>query len=188
MYPYDSDPSYEVFAGEAARPLTMLGEAAATADAAETEEVAVASMRMPGHGPGHGHGHGSGHGPGHGSGQHLPGVVPPWIPPSGPGQRPPGVVPPGSQFPGHGHRQPPGSPPPFIPQESAAFRSLDARAISRCMHSFTYIWLISGHGFWMFPTFVGPRSVAGYRWGRFGWIYTGFDLRAVRSFTCSGRF
>ncbi|MCL2851552.1 MAG: hypothetical protein FWE20_00755 [Defluviitaleaceae bacterium] len=212
MYPYDSDPSYEVFVKNAALPPGREEVEASEVDgagnqsrrllafSAEQEDDAFSGdqedefdagqegvfaaehgrhgdrgrrggrghdrghRRPPRPGGGHGHdrppGHGGGHGhggdPGHGGGG------------------------------GHGHRRPSGAPPSFIPSESASFRAVDSRAISRCLNSFTYVWLMFGHGFWMFPTFVGPRSIAGYRWGRFGWTYTGFDLRAIKSFTCSG--
>ena len=86
---------------------------------------------------------------------------------------------------GQRHRQPFGAPPSYTPHETGSLHAVDPRAIMRCVNSFTYVWLMHGRGFWMYPTFVGPRSVAGYRWGRFGWTYTGFDIRAVKSFTCS---
>ena len=76
------------------------------------------------------------------------------------------------------------NPPTTIPREVGAMRSVDSRAIERCMFTNTYVWLKFGDGFWMYITFVGPRSVAGYRWTRFGWTYTGFDINAIRAFSC----
>lgn len=54
----------------------------------------------------------------------------------------------------------------------------------RCVYSVTHIWLRNGSSFWYFPIFVGPRSVAGFRWnGRF-WTIFGIDTRQIVSFTC----
>ncbi|MDQ0271500.1 hypothetical protein J2S17_003388 [Cytobacillus purgationiresistens] len=48
----------------------------------------------------------------------------------------------------------------------------------------TFLWLRDGSGFWFYPVFVGPRSVAGFRWtGRF-WTIFGVDTRQIVSFTC----
>lgn len=91
---------------------------------------------------------------------------------------PPPGPPPGTQA-----QQPTSPPPPFIPQQPATF-AIDPGAIARCLFRNTYVWLTNGEQFWLFPIFVGPRSVAGFRWsGRF-WRYTGFDLRLISSFTC----
>ena len=35
-----------------------------------------------------------------------------------------------------------------------------------------------------FPTFVGRTSVAGFRWTGRRWVFSGFDLRRIESFTC----
>jgi hypothetical protein len=53
-----------------------------------------------------------------------------------------------------------------------------------CLFRNTFIWLNNGEGFWFYPIFVGPRSVAGFRWnGRF-WMMVGIDTRRILSFTC----
>jgi len=95
----------------------------------------------------------------------------------------------GRHLPGHAnnsHRgRPPGTPPGRIPEEHhGAARDMSPQAIRPCLNSFTYIRLTNGPQFWMYPTFVGRNSIAGYKWGRFGWSFTGFDLRGVRSFSC----
>lgn len=76
-------------------------------------------------------------------------------------------------------------PPSFIPQQSTASPfAVDPGAISLCLFRNTYIWLSNGEQFWYFPIFVGPRSVAGFRWnGRF-WVIFGIDTRRIISFTC----
>lgn len=121
---------------------------------------------------------GSGPGPGPG----FPG--PPGQFPGPPGQFPgPPGQPPG---PPGGQMQAPTSPPPsFVPQQqSASIFAVDPGGIRRCMFRFTYIWLHGRNQFWFFPVFVGPRSIAGFRWNGFFWMYAGFDLRQIQSFSC----
>jgi hypothetical protein len=104
----------------------------------------------------------------------------------------PGFPGPGSSIPGTpqspGMQQPTSPPPSYTPQMplSAAGQPLavDPGAIRRCMLRFTYIWLRNGQQFWFFPIFVGPTSVAGFRWTGFNWMYFGTDLRSITSFTC----
>ena len=170
MYPYDSDTSYEIFTKELA-----VNEAAATDEPQEdvvaelTEEAADAQVVAQDHG--RGRRGGSDHGrDNHRRDDRRDDRFDDRDYGRGRG--------------GRGHSRPPGAPPRHIPSEPKALRSVDARAISRCLNNFMYVWLTFGNGFWMYPTFVGPRSVAGYRWGRFGWSYTGFDIRAVKAFTC----
>jgi hypothetical protein len=116
--------------------------------------------------------------------------------PDFPGQgRPPGFPGQGRQpdSPGQG-RQPSGaptSPPPsFVPQQPASARggvgvfAVDPGAIRGCLFRFTYIWLRNGRSFWLFPTFVGRESVAGFRWNGFRWNYYGTDLDRISSFQC----
>jgi hypothetical protein len=95
---------------------------------------------------------------------------------------------------GHGHGQehrsgsaPQFAPPSYVPKASPGLRAVDPGAISGCLYSFTYIWLNNRQEFWFFPTFVGRKSVAGYRWMHGQWVYMGFDLRMVDSFFCGGR-
>lgn len=111
---------------------------------------------------------------------------------------------PGGGFPGNPPGTPPGqqrqqqaptsAPPQFIPereqQRSGQFGifAIDPGAIRGCLYNFTYVWLENGGSFWFYPTFVGRRSVAGFRWRpRRGWVYFGIDLDEIESFTCSPR-
>ncbi|WP_133297965.1 collagen-like protein [Paenibacillus paeoniae] len=111
--------------------------------------------------------------------------LPPFGPPFGP-PGPPGPGPGPTPGPPGGQPMAPTSPPPsFVPQQqSASLLTVDPGGIRRCMFRFTYIWLHHGGQFWFFPVFVGPNSIAGFRWTGFSWIYTGFDLRSIQSFTC----
>jgi hypothetical protein len=123
-------------------------------------------------------------------GSQFPG--PPGLPslpgPQFPG--PPGLPSlPGPQFPGFqgfpGAQAPTAPPPSFIPQQAVATPfAVDPGAIRLCLFRNTFIWLSNGEGFWFYPIFVGPRSVAGFRWnGRF-WTIFGIDTRHIISFTC----
>ncbi|MFJ9383643.1 collagen-like protein [Peribacillus sp. NPDC101481] len=94
------------------------------------------------------------------------------------------------QFPGQpgpppGSQAPTAPPPAFIPhQQSASTFAVDPGAISFCLFRNTFIWLNNGASFWYYPIFVGPRSVAGFRWnGRF-WTFFGIDTRQINSFSC----
>ncbi|MEW9699251.1 hypothetical protein [Paenibacillus sp. SI8] len=103
-----------------------------------------------------------------------------------PGGGSPTMPPPG---PSAGGAQPPSSPPPsYTPAKpfsaTGAVTFVDPGAISRCLFRFTYVWLHNGRQFWFFPIFVGPTSVAGFRWEGFTWRYFGIDLRSIESFTC----
>jgi hypothetical protein len=81
---------------------------------------------------------------------------------------------------------PTGPPPDFIPQEQPSMFAVDPGAISFCVFSFTYLWLINGQQFWSYLVFVGRNSVAGWRYHnrRRRWTYFGVDLREIRSFQC----
>lgn len=81
--------------------------------------------------------------------------------------------------------QPPSAPPPnFTPQQAQIQPfAVDSGAIRGCLFRFTYIWL-RREAFWFFPTFVGRRSISGFRWVGFRWVYFGIDLRRIDSFQC----
>ena len=91
-------------------------------------------------------------------------------------------------FPSHGGDQQAGAPttppPSVVPQESMGIKAVDAGGIRGCLHRFTYIWLNNGRSFWLYPTYVGRTSVAGFRWRGYRWEYYGTDLRRIRSFRC----
>lgn len=102
-------------------------------------------------------------------------------PPFGQG---PGMFPPGQgQFAG----PPSGPPPAFTPQQSQAqvgVLAVDPGAIRPCRFRFVYIWLTNRQQFWAWLVFVGPRSVAGWRWNGFRWVYFGVDIDRIESFVC----
>lgn len=106
--------------------------------------------------------------------------------PGGPGGQfgPPETRPPFG-FPGQ-QGGPPSSPPPgFVPaQRGPSILAVDPGAIRPCLFRFVYIWLVNGRQFWAWLVFVGPRSVAGWRWNGFSWVYFGTDLENISSFVC----
>lgn len=82
--------------------------------------------------------------------------------------------------------QAPTAPPPqFVPQQqSVTGFAVEPGGIRRCLFRNTYIWLVNGQQFWYYPVFVGRTSIAGFRWTGFFWMYAGYDLRLISSFTC----
>lgn len=106
----------------------------------------------------------------------------------GPQQGPPTSFPPfGQPSGGGGQEGPPSGPPPsFVPAQTqqAGVFAVDPGSIRRCMFRYTYVWLNNGQQFWIYPIFVGRRSISGWRWTGFTWVYFGIDLRQIQSFTC----
>ncbi|PZE20861.1 hypothetical protein CBW46_011155 [Paenibacillus xerothermodurans] len=138
---------------------------------------------VPGGGAGFPPGGGVGFPPG-GVGGFPPGGAPGGFPPGGVGGFPPGGAP-GGQPPGA-----PGSPPPsFVPsQPQVGAYAVDPGSIRRCLYRYVYIWQDNGQQYWIYLTFVGRRSIAGYRWHGYGavgvWLYFGLDLRRIDQFAC----
>ncbi|MBE2975310.1 transporter [Priestia megaterium] len=96
----------------------------------------------------------------------------------------------GQGFPPQGGAQPPSSPPPaFTPTPKLgsggpSLYAVDPGAIAGCLYRYTYIWPRNGRPYWFYPTFVGRRSVAGYRWTGSFWVYAGVDVNQIREFQC----
>ena len=84
----------------------------------------------------------------------------------------------------------PSAPPNFTPPQpqsqllGATPLAIDPGAIRPCQHRFVYIWPRRERGFWAWLTFVGPRSISGFRWNRNTWRFFGMDLRDISSFQC----
>lgn len=116
-------------------------------------------------------------------------------PNSWPGQVPPPNMPPfGPPMTGPSYNQPPKqsgaptSPPPnFTPQQSQAKTfAIDPGGIANCLYRYVYIWPTGGHGrgYWVYLTYVGRKSIAGFRWNGWYFVYGGVDLRRIESFQC----
>ncbi|MEQ8155450.1 MAG: hypothetical protein ABRQ25_11290 [Clostridiaceae bacterium] len=116
--------------------------------------------------------------------------------PPGAGQQPPyGEMP---NFPGQENYNQPSAPmskpPNFTPSKSESksmvyphgpgVYNVDFGAIRPCAYRFVYIWQRNGRSYWAYLTFVGRRSVAGWRWIGWRWVYFGLDLRRIESFIC----
>jgi hypothetical protein len=108
------------------------------------------------------------------------GFGPPFSPGQGPGFGPPSG----------GQSGPPSGPPPSkTPTQKAtlggpSIKAVDPGAIRPCRFQYVYIWPSYGRPFWAWLTFVGRRSVSGYRWNGYRWRYFGMDLRQIQSFEC----
>lgn len=111
-------------------------------------------------------------------------------------QRPPIFGPFGPQFPQPGGGPGPGSsdgppsgPPPSVSPQLAGPQGIgvlavDPGSIRRCRFRFVYLQLRNGREFWIWLTFVGRRSISGWRWTGYRWVYFGVDLRQIESFYC----
>ncbi|MGY0373428.1 hypothetical protein [Clostridium sp. JNZ J1-5] len=115
------------------------------------------------------------------------------LPPGGgPPFGPPGMPPsgaPGGGAGGPSGRPPMGPPPSFTPSKAQTkaqpgVKAVDPGSIRRCMFRYVYIWLDNGRSFWAWVTYVGRRSLSGYRWMGYRWVYFGIDLRRIDSFIC----
>jgi len=101
---------------------------------------------------------------------------PPFGPPSGPPSGPPFTPSPDG---------PPGPPPSYEPRDPgfSPYR-VDPGSIRGCIRRYTFVWLDNRTSFWYYPTYVGRRSISGYRWFGFRWFYFGIDLDRIDSFLC----
>lgn len=79
---------------------------------------------------------------------------------------------------------PKGPPPKEIPEQGPSLKAVDPGAIRNCKYRYVYLWLDDGRNFWAWLTYVGRRSVAGYRWIGHRWVYFGTDLRNISDFIC----
>lgn len=94
----------------------------------------------------------------------------------------------GRQF-GAAFGPPPGPPPATtfaaqVEEQEIGVQAVDPGAIRFCRFRFTFVRLTNGRRFWMWPVFVGRRSVAGWRWTGTRWVFFGIDLRFIASFQC----
>ncbi|WP_228351846.1 hypothetical protein [Variimorphobacter saccharofermentans] len=108
---------------------------------------------------------------------------------------------PQGQFPG-AEAAPRSAPPNFIPEApqmesrtfgapgrpgvpvSPQFGFVRPGQIRRCIHRYTFIWLVNGNSFWFYPTFVGNQFVQGFRWRRNRWEFERINLRRILFFRC----
>ena len=79
------------------------------------------------------------------------------------------------------------APPSYTPAPSSRHRQVDSAALSSCMFTNTYIWLKNGQSFWFFPTFVGRRTVSGFRWAHHRWVFVSFNINDMEAFFVTNR-
>lgn len=65
-----------------------------------------------------------------------------------------------------------------------ATKAVSPGSIRGCLFRFTYIWQNNGRNYWAYLTRVDRRSVSGWRWAGFRWVFFGVDLRRIDSFVC----
>ena len=92
---------------------------------------------------------------------------------------------------------PMGPPPSYIPSKKDAgvqnfgqgsgnpnAKNVSSGSIRFCLYRFTYIWQTNGRSYWAYLTRVDKKSVSGWRWAGFRWVYFGVDLKRIDSFIC----
>ena len=111
--------------------------------------------------------------------------------PGGPGGFPggPGGFPGGPGGSGGSSTQMPTAPPPsFTPTMettlSAQRGGAGSSGIRQCIFRNTYIWLRNGDAFWYFPTFINQNTLFGFRWTRFGWVFSTVNRNSILTFQC----
>ena len=84
-----------------------------------------------------------------------------------------------------GGAAPQGPPPSHVPQKvQYGPKAIESGSIRPCKYQYVYLWLTNGTSFWAWLTYVGRKSVAGYRWQHHRWVYFGIDTRRIESFVC----
>lgn len=93
-----------------------------------------------------------------------------------------------------GGQGPMSAPPSFIPSKndtknvkasgSPSAKAVDSGSIKPCIRRFVYIWQKNNYSYWAYLTYVGPKSIAGWRWAGWRWVYFGLDLNRIDSFIC----
>ena len=68
--------------------------------------------------------------------------------------------------------------------DSSLAGSIDSGAIAPCLYKFVYIFPSTGKSFWTYLTYVGKKSIAGYKWTGHRWVYFGMPLMKIDSFIC----
>ena len=65
-------------------------------------------------------------------------------------------------------------------------KAVDPGAIYPCLYRYVYIWprKRKENPYWMYVTYVGKRSVAGWRYDGRNWRYYSTSLREIESFYC----
>ena len=82
----------------------------------------------------------------------------------------------------------PGAGPGFGPGYGAGIgpgaKAVSSVSLRPCLYKFTYIWQRNGRSYWAYLTRVDARSVSGWRWLGWRWVYFGVDTRRIDAFVC----
>lgn len=68
--------------------------------------------------------------------------------------------------------------------QGSNLKAVDPGAVFPCLYRYAYLWPNLGPGYWMYVTYIGKSSIAGWRYYRHRWVYYSTDLRSIRSFYC----
>ncbi|SHK08702.1 hypothetical protein SAMN02745163_03190 [Clostridium cavendishii DSM 21758] len=105
---------------------------------------------------------------------------------------------PSGQFGGQGG-SPMGPPPAYIPAKNDTkvksfspsgdsnnpnMKYVSGGSLKPCLYRYTYIWQNNGRSYWAYLTRIDPRSVSGWRWLGFRWVFFGVDTNRIDSFVC----
>lgn len=110
-----------------------------------------------------------------------------------PGNFPPPPPPGGGGGAGNSSHPPTSPPPPYMPSQNdkgvksfggPSSKFVDSGSIRPCLFRFVYIWQTNGRSYWAYLVYIGPRSVAGWRWMGWRWVYFGLNLNKINSFYC----
>ncbi|MPQ43873.1 hypothetical protein [Clostridium tarantellae] len=85
--------------------------------------------------------------------------------------------------------KPLGPPPSYLPSKndknvSITKGNLNSKPFSLCINKFTYIWQTNGRSYWTYLILANNKSICGFRWTAFRWIYFGLDLNRINAFVC----
>ena len=82
----------------------------------------------------------------------------------------------------------PGGGPGFGPEGGAGLgpsaKAVSGGSLRPCLHKFTYIWQRNGRSYWAYITRIDARSISGWRWLGWRWVFFGVDTRKIDSFVC----
>lgn len=86
---------------------------------------------------------------------------------------------------------PPGPPPNITPRRPFSVgiqpAAISPGSIRPCRFQFVYMWLSNGVSFWAWILNVDSRTVSGFRWTGFRWLYFAVSLNRIDFFQCYGR-
>lgn len=86
--------------------------------------------------------------------------------------------------PGFGPGVSPGGGPGYGAGIGPGVKAVSGGSLRPCLYKFTYIWQRNGRSYWAYITRIDARSVSGWRWLGWRWVFFGVDTRRIDSFVC----